>query len=63
MNEKFYTTEEIAEVLKVSDRTVRNLCVNGDMEFNRIGAQIRVSETQFQNYLNKTLQVEKENEQ
>ena len=51
MTEKFFTTLEVAELLKVSDRTVRNLCANGDIEHNRIGAQIRISETQLNNYL------------
>lgn len=61
MTEKYYTTLEIAELLKISDRTVRNLCINGDIEHNRIGSQIRISETQLNYYLNKSSSKEKEN--
>lgn len=63
MTEKYYTTLEVAELLKVSDRTVRNLCVNGDIEFNRIGSQIRISDTQLNTYLSQSnSKGEKENE-
>ena len=62
MTEKYYTTTEIAELLKISDRTVRNLCLNGEIEHNRIGSQIRISETQLNTYLNKTVNKEKETE-
>ena len=60
MTEKFFNTLEVAELLKISDRTVRTLCSNGEIEFYRIGTQIRISETHLNNYLSKSLNTEKE---
>ena len=60
MTEKFYTTLEVADLLKISDRTVRTLCSSGELEHNRIGSQIRISETALNNYLSNTSSKEKE---
>ena len=46
------TVEELAEKLKVSDRTIRRLCASGDIPFLYIGSQIRFEQSDINNYLN-----------
>lgn len=60
---KFYNVSEVAELLKISDRTVRNLCYTGEIQHNKIGGQIRISEEDLQNYLSKTKSNLKGNEE
>lgn len=60
---KFYNVNDVAEILKISARTVRNLCYSGDLPHNKIGGQIRISETDLQNYLNQTKSNLKGNEE
>ena len=48
---KFYTSEEICEVLRIGKRTFYTLVKNGKMESSRYGHKILVSEKQLQRYL------------
>lgn len=50
---KIYTTEEIAEKLRTSDTTVRNLCNSGKMAHLRSGRNITVTEEQLQQFIQK----------
>lgn len=64
MNEmlKGMSTKEVAEVLGVSDRTVRTLCKNKEITHYRIGTKIVITESDLQNYI-ESLKVEKENKE
>lgn len=46
------TIEEVAEILRVSTRTVRRLCKAGAIECYYIGSQIRITKQNFEKYLN-----------
>ena len=51
---KFYNVNEVAEILNISARTVRNLCYSGEISHNKIGGQIRISQTDLETYLKET---------
>ncbi len=51
MDEKYYTTEEIAERLMIAVITVRRWILSGKLSAYRIGKNYRVSETQLKNFL------------
>jgi len=41
MPDDFLTVNEVAELLKVSDKTVRRLATRGELPSFRVGAQLR----------------------
>ena len=49
--EKLYTTEEVAEILKVSPRTIRREREDANLNFIRIRGQIRYREEDIRKYL------------
>lgn len=49
---RLFTVTEVAERMKVSDRTVRRKIIAGEMHFHRLGRQIRVSEEDLLIYIN-----------
>jgi excisionase family DNA binding protein len=49
--EKLYTTEEVAEILKVSPRTIRREREDANLNFIRIRGQIRYREEDIKKYL------------
>lgn len=49
-----YTPEEIAQKLKITKGTVYEMIKRGELKAHRIGRYIRISETQFENYLLKS---------
>lgn len=53
---KFYTISEVAELLKVHDRTIRRLIDNKKLKAVKIGTTWRISEDDLNEYLesNKT---------
>jgi excisionase family DNA binding protein len=51
------TIKEVANRLKVSIKTVRRLIDAGELVAHRVGRGIRVSETDLENYINKTTMV------
>ena len=48
------STGEIAEILKISDKTVRNMIEAGEIPGYRIGNQYRVKVEDFNEYLEKS---------
>lgn len=52
MQEREYlTTEEIAEILKVTTKTVRNWLQNGDLRGIRLKGSWRVPKSEFERFL------------
>lgn len=49
-----YTPEEIAQRLKLTKYTVYEMIKRGDLEAHRLGANLRISEEQFDRYLNRS---------
>lgn len=49
--EKLYTTEEVAEILRVSPRTIRREREEGNLNYIRIRGQIRYREVDIKKYL------------
>ena len=46
--ENLYTIKEVAEILKVSERTIRRILIDNEIPIYRIGRQIRISESTLQ---------------
>jgi excisionase family DNA binding protein len=53
MNTRLYTIEEIAQILRVSTRKVRQMVEAGEIEHIMVGRQYRISEDQLQAFLDK----------
>lgn len=51
--EQVYTIEEIAKILRVSDQTVRQLVLSGELRSKKVGRQYRITQTMLNEYLNK----------
>jgi len=49
--EVLYTPQEVARKARISVKTVRRLIACGELKIHRIGAQIRVSESDWQTFL------------
>lgn len=47
------SVKEIANSLRISDRTVRNLIETGEIKAYKVGNQFRIKEEDFQSYLEK----------
>ena len=50
---KLYTAQEIADKLKIRKTTVYELIKRGELPSSKIGKQLRISEDQLSEYLNK----------
>lgn len=50
-NIKFYSTKEVAELLKVTERSVYNYIKDGKIKGKKIGGKWRVTEDNFKFYL------------
>ena len=48
--DKVYTVQEVADMFRVTDTTIRNLCRNGKLEHIRIGDSIRITGKQIKDY-------------
>lgn len=48
------TIREIAEDLKVSDRTVKNWIDGGKLKAFKFGAQYRIKKADFENFINQS---------
>lgn len=46
------TVEDVAQILNVSDRTVRRLCAGNVIPHIYVGSQIRFVSSDVQNYIN-----------
>lgn len=53
MPSKVYTVEEVAQILRVSEATVRNLIERGDLPAFKVGNQWRVREKDLEAYMNR----------
>ena len=49
----FYTIEEVAKMLKVSEATVRRLIRNGQLEAIPVGSQYRISQEGLDKFLSR----------
>ena len=49
--QRFYSVEEVADLLGVSDKTVRRRIAGGELVAHRIGRQLRISEDDFNAYV------------
>lgn len=47
----FLTIADVAEKLNVSERTIRNLCNDGEIPHFKIGTQYRIKSEDLENYL------------
>ncbi|MBQ7289045.1 MAG: helix-turn-helix domain-containing protein [Clostridia bacterium] len=54
-NNETYKPEEVAEILRVSLRTVNTLLKNGDIEFFRVGNRRRITKQAIQNYIDQNM--------
>jgi len=52
-NETLYTPRELARKGNISLKTIRRLLARGEIEWYRVGNQIRVSDTQWRAYLDR----------
>ena len=52
----FYTTEEVADLLKISAKTVREMIKSKRLQAVRVGKEYRITEDQIRQYIkeNKT---------
>jgi putative molybdopterin biosynthesis protein len=50
-DQKFYTLEEVANMLRVSVETVRRLIIHGEIDAKRVGRQYRISQENLNKYL------------
>ena len=47
----FYTTEEVADLLKISAKTVREMIKSKRLEAVRVGKEYRITEDQIRKYI------------
>lgn len=50
---RFYTIEEVAKILRVSEAKVRQLIQSGELRATTVGRQYRISEEALQEYIDK----------
>jgi excisionase family DNA binding protein len=50
---EFYTVEEIAEMLRVTDRTIRAYINNGDLKAVKLGKYWRIPKEAFNEFIEK----------
>jgi excisionase family DNA binding protein len=48
---KFYTVQEVADILRVNERTVLNLIAAGEIKATQVGRQYRISEEALNDYI------------
>lgn len=48
---RFYTVEEVAQILRVSEPTVRKLIESGELQATRVGRQYRISQEALDDYI------------
>jgi len=52
-NHKFYSIGQVAQLLGVSDRTIRRLVWKGDLEAIKVGKSVRIASEYIEIYTNK----------
>lgn len=53
-DELLFTPEEISKKLKITKNTVYEMIKRGDLDAHRLGKHLRISQSQFENYLLKS---------
>jgi excisionase family DNA binding protein len=53
VSERHYTTAEVARLLAVNPETIRRLASRGELEFVRVGAELRSPESAIRDYLDR----------
>lgn len=53
LSEQFYTIKEVAQNLKVSERTIHNWIKEGQLNSYKVGRLTRISKEQLEEYLQK----------
>lgn len=53
MIERHYTTSQVASLLAVNPETVRRLASRGQLQFVRVGAELRFPESAIREYLDR----------
>ena len=48
---RFLTLQQVADILAVSDKTVRRLIDRGDLPRHKVGRQVRISERDFRDFV------------
>ncbi|NJC41699.1 excisionase family DNA binding protein [Brevundimonas alba] len=48
---KFFTVRDVADILTVSDKTVRRLIASGDLPHHKVGRQVRISQRDFRDFV------------
>lgn len=51
MTDKLFTIQEVAQMLSVTHKTVRNLIAKGEIKAIKIGGSIRIKESVFRNLI------------
>ena len=51
MKDKLFTINEVAEMLSVTHKTVRNLIAKGEIKAIKIGGSIRIKESVIKNLI------------
>lgn len=49
--DKYYTIKEVAEMLKVTERSIHYWKKDGKIKFVKVGRNVRVSETELKRFL------------
>jgi excisionase family DNA binding protein len=47
----FLTLQRVADILAVSDKTVRRLIARGDLPRHKVGRQVRISERDLRDFI------------
>jgi excisionase family DNA binding protein len=50
---QYYTPEELSQIIKVDEETIRRYCRNGDLPHTRFGKFIRIEMKDFEDYRSK----------
>ena len=54
LEKEFYSVKELRELLGVADKTVRRLMYRGEIDYYRIGRQVRFERGDIESYLQRT---------
>jgi len=51
VDDKYYSPTELAEILNLDPRTVRNLIKKGEIKAIKVGSQWRIGENDFETFI------------
>lgn len=58
VDDKYYSPTELAEILNLDPRTVRNLIKNGDIKAVKVGSQWRIGKNDFEAFIEENRNVD-----